>query len=1014
MTVRSLFVGLTGLNAQSRNIDVIGNNITNVNTVGFRGSRVAFDDIFYNTLFAGAGATGNRGGINPRQTGLGVKVGSVDTNFTQGSTQTTGRLLDLAIEGRGFFVMRNGSGQDFLSRAGNFSIDNEGFIVDPGTGLRLIGRSSDENGELQTTQAPGELTIDFDRKSLAKQTENIVASGNFDKRIGDPNEDAEIKLAQKTTNLQGLFDITGHAFGLINGDVIRFETGFMELGSPPNNIDGPIDLTQQDIGLGDGVLMSVTTTTTIADVESALSDFFETVMNKTDPTQQADLKITFDSGTGAFTFNSFGNNALAGIRMGVGERLSQNQPPDEANRAVGNLFVNAFDPDDPDYTRTLNVQAGETIITNSIRSADQTTSMDVFDSQGASHTINVGLAADTANPPAEALTQVGQLRDSNGQFMFEGGVVPPKVVYNEPIIDSATNTAVFTASQIKNMVATQGVYTFNDANNNLVALRLTDGAISFNGGAFNVPIAADGTVSAEFTTAGIDITGDSFLNIPSTVNGGGGLLGDTGFSETTTIEEIRLNIEDRINSAIRQVASNIDQLDPLTTGFTGGIPADLAIPSTIPQISVTLTDEGSFAFSSEGGSLGASASTDPTITANLLAQAGGANQMGLVLDLAAETRSVRVSTIDRRGTLADPTDDIADGKIDEDFTDGGGITGFITTADPFAADLTTVFTIGNTDFEGNFDATGDPTASPPTGIDDSGVQLVALSSGVLPTTDALTTETFSAFQSFDPQTTAFSAIFNQRGYGVGADFDDAAGVDRTTGVPIGIVALETDTSAFETNILLRDGLTRSTVNFQAVVPSDNRTLPTETTGELIFDPSGRFDTYGGNNLAPNITFDPDNADPANGGVDPIAFRLDMSGITYFSANSTAQLQSQDGRGVGNLDNISIGGNGEIIGVFTNGDSQTLGQILLADVTNDGGLIQQGATLFTVGPNSGEQVFIEPEIEGGIINSGALEMSNVDLAEEFTNLIIAQRGYSAASRIITTGDQILQETLRLKQ
>lgn len=1014
MTVRSLFVGLTGLNAQSRNIDVIGNNITNVNTVGFRGSRVAFDDIFYNTMFSGAGATGNRGGINPRQTGLGVKVGSVDTIFTQGSTQTTGRLLDMAIEGRGFFVLRNGAGQEFLTRAGNFSIDNEGFIVDPGTGLRLIGRSSDENGQLQTTQAPGELNIDFDRKSLAKQTENVIASGNFDKRIGDPNENIDIQIAQKTTNLQGLFDNVGQPFGLINGDTVRFETGFLELGTPPNNVNGPIDLSQQDIGLGDGVLMSVTSTTTIADVETALNDYFETVMRDIDPTKSADIKVTYDTGSGSFIFNNFGNNALAGIRMGVGERLSQNEPPEVANRAVGNLFINSFDPENPDYSKTLNVKAGETIQTNSIRRADQTTSIDVFDSQGASHTINVGLAADTANPPAEALTQVGQLRDSNGQFMFEGGVVPPKVVYSDPIIDSATNTAVFTASQVSNMVATQGIYSFNDANDNLIALRLTDGAISFNGGAFNVPIAADGTVSAEFSAAGIDVTGDSFLNIASTVNAGGGLLGDAGFSETTTTEDIRNNIEERINSAIRQVAANIDQLDPLTTGFTGGIPANLAIPANIPQITVTLTKEGSFAFTSEDGSLGASASADPTITTNLIASAGGAEQMGLVLDLAAQTRTVRVSTIDRRGTLADATDDIADGKVDADFTDGGGITGFIANANPFATNLQSAFTIGNTDYEGNFDATGNPAAAPPTGIDDSGVQLVALSAGVLATTDALTTENFDGFQAFDPKVTAFRAIFNQRGYGVAADFDGTAGVDRTAGVPVGIVSRGSDTSAFETNTLLKDGLTRSTVNYQAVVPSDNRTLPTQTTGELIFDPSGRFDNYGDTSLTPNITFDPDNSDPANGGVDPIAFRLDLSGITYFSANSTAQLQSQDGRPVGNLDNVSIAGNGEVIGVFTNGDSQTLGQILLADVTNDGGLIQEGATLFTVGPNSGQRVFIEPEIDGGVINSGALELSNVDLAEEFTNLIVAQRGYSAASRIITTGDQILQETLRLKQ
>ncbi|MBZ0257926.1 flagellar hook-basal body complex protein, partial [bacterium] len=467
MTVRSLFVGLTGLNAQSRNIDVIGNNITNVNTVGFRGSRVAFDDIFYNTMFSGAGATGNRGGINPRQTGLGVKVGSVDTIFTQGSTQTTGRLLDMAIEGRGFFVLRNGAGQEFLTRAGNFSIDNEGFVVDPGTGLRLIGRSADENGQLQTTQAPGELSIDYDRKSLAKQTENVVASGNFDKRIGDPNENVDVQLAQKTTNLQGLFDSVGQPFGLINGDTIRFETGFMQLGDPPDNIDGPIDLSTQDIGFGEGVLMSITNTTTVADIEDALNNFFQTVMKDIDPTKSADINVTYDTGSGSFQFNNFGVNALAGIRMGVAERLSQSEPPAEANRAVGNLFVNEFDADNPDYTKTLNLQAGETINTNSIRRADQTTSIDVFDSQGGSHTINVGLAADTANPAAEALTQVGQLRDENGQLIFEGGIVPPKVTYSDPIIDSATNTAVFTASQVSNMVATQGIYSFNDANDNL-------------------------------------------------------------------------------------------------------------------------------------------------------------------------------------------------------------------------------------------------------------------------------------------------------------------------------------------------------------------------------------------------------------------------------------------------------------------------------------------------------------------------------------------------------------------
>lgn len=1009
MTVRSLFVGLTGLNAQSRNIDIIGNNITNVNTVGFRASRAAFDDIFYNTLFAGQGATGNRGGVNPRQIGLGVKLGSVDTIFTQGSTQQTGRLLDLSIEGDGFFVLRNGNGQEFLTRAGNFSIDNEGFVVDPGNGMRLIGRVSDENGEIQDNQAPSELSIDFGRKSLAKQTENIRAGGNFDKRVGDPNENVDVKFAQDTTNLQGLFDSVGEPFGLINGDVLRFETGFLELSDPPNNVESPVDLTTRDIGKGDGVIMSITDSTTLEDLEFALNNFFETLSRDLDPTKSSGLQITYDNADGAFEFNNFGSNALSGLRVGVAPRLNQDSPPEEANRLIGNFFVNEGDPD---FTRTLNVNADSVVSTNKVRRADTTTSIDVFDSQGASHTVTVGMAADTTSPPAEPLTRIGQMRDSEGRFLLPNGIAPPKPVFNDPIIDSATNTAVYTASQISNMMITQGVYSFNDAGGNMVSLRLSDGAISVNGNNFVSPIQADGTVLPEFTTAGIDVTQDSFLNIPSDSNGGGGLLGDEGLSELTTLEDIRSSIEERVNAAIRQVASNLGQIDAATTGFTGVPAAGLTAPSEIPRISVTLTRDGALSFSSEGGSLGAATSTDAAVNSALETAAGGADQLGLVVDLAANTRSVRVSTIDPRGT-ADPADDIADGKVDEDFQDGGGITGFIANADPFAANIQDAFTIGNTDYDQTF-VDGDPTATPPTGIDDSGVQLIALSSGQFDTNDDLTAQTFSGFQAFDPEVTAVRALFNQRGYGIAKNFDDTVGVDRSTDVPVGVVARSTDTTPFETNLILKDGLTRSTVNFQTVVPSDNRTLPTQTTGELIFDSAGRFDSYGEFDDAPNITFDPDNADPANGGVDPIGFRLDLSGITYFSANHTAQLESQDGRPVGNLDNVSIAGNGEMIGVFTNGDIQTLGQILLADVNNPGGLIQEGATLFTVGPNSGARVFVEPEIDGGIINSGALELSNVDLAEEFTNLIVAQRGYQAASRVITTGDQIINEALRLKQ
>jgi flagellar hook protein FlgE len=204
------------------------------------------------------------------------------------------------------------------------------------------------------------------------------------------------------------------------------------------------------------------------------------------------------------------------------------------------------------------------------------------------------------------------------------------------------------------------------------------------------------------------------------------------------------------------------------------------------------------------------------------------------------------------------------------------------------------------------------------------------------------------------------------------------------------------------------------VNYQVVVPNDYRSNPTQSIGTLIFDSTGRFNRYDDGTEPPTISFDPDSNDPEGGGVSALTFKVDMSGITNFSASHTAQLKSQDGRPIGSLDNVSISTEGEVLGIFTNGDTQTLGKILLATVTNEGGLLAAKDTMFTLGPNVGDRIFVEAGVEGGTISSGTLELSNVDLAQEFTNLIVAQRAYQASSRLITTGDQILTEIVSLKR
>ncbi len=127
--MRSLFSGVSGLKAHQTGMDVIGNNIANVNTTGYKASRTTFADMFSQTL-AGAskGNGGVVGGTNPKQIGLGSVVASIDMLFTDGSTQSTGKNTDMALQGNGLFVVKQGK-QTYYTRNGDFQFDHAGNFV---------------------------------------------------------------------------------------------------------------------------------------------------------------------------------------------------------------------------------------------------------------------------------------------------------------------------------------------------------------------------------------------------------------------------------------------------------------------------------------------------------------------------------------------------------------------------------------------------------------------------------------------------------------------------------------------------------------------------------------------------------------------------------------------------------------------------------------------------------------------------------------------------------------------
>ncbi|MCA0375372.1 MAG: flagellar hook protein FlgE [Gemmatimonadetes bacterium] len=210
------------------------------------------------------------------------------------------------------------------------------------------------------------------------------------------------------------------------------------------------------------------------------------------------------------------------------------------------------------------------------------------------------------------------------------------------------------------------------------------------------------------------------------------------------------------------------------------------------------------------------------------------------------------------------------------------------------------------------------------------------------------------------------------------------------------------------------------VTFTANMPSDSQikigyfmsptaATASENSGTFTFDNAGILNT----NITASLNF-------AVPGANPVRIDLKLAGgvngLTQFaSTSSTAVLRDQNGYTAGTLQNFSIDRFGLITGFFTNGTTSPLARIVLADFNNPSGLLRVGDNMLQESANSGGAV-LGFALEGSQsqLTSGALEMSNVDLAQEFTNMIVAQRGFQANGKVVSTSDEMLQELMTIKR
>lgn len=171
--LRSLYSGISGMRGFQTKLDVIGNNITNVNTVGFKKGRVMFQDILsQNIQGASAPTDTGKGGINPVQVGLGAQIASIDTVFSAGSPMTTSLPTDLSIEGDAFFMVKGAEdGPIYYTRAGNFTRDSEGYLVNP-QGMKLLDV---DGGAIQISKNDGIVSYSIGKDGIITTVDDAGA-----------------------------------------------------------------------------------------------------------------------------------------------------------------------------------------------------------------------------------------------------------------------------------------------------------------------------------------------------------------------------------------------------------------------------------------------------------------------------------------------------------------------------------------------------------------------------------------------------------------------------------------------------------------------------------------------------------------------------------------------------------------------------------------------------------------------------------------------------------------------
>ena len=962
--MRSLWSGVSGLQAHQIAMDVEGNNIANVNTYGFKYNRANFADILSQTPRVATAPQGQLGGQNAMQIGLGTTINSTTRIFSQGTLTSTDKQTDLALQGNGFFVVspdggttryytRNG---DFVrDKAGNF-VNNSGYIVQGWT-------RDEETGTIDSTGPIKNIVIKEGLTTPARATTEVKIKGNLD---------SGNSIGQRSTPIYALDSVAGgrdfNNDGILNANEVHNENDV-------NNDEFYTNSKKEQMLTERGVDLGVT----FDELGNGLAlregqGIWISYANA--KTQKYTIGSDTPQNIGQFVGQQKLNITLNGVKIENKNITNISDVAAAINAQYNKTGVRAEISEGNKLTLINRNNSGTTEDTKNIHLTvygDDTTGLGSIDVITAYQYTYTSSQTTTVHPNndkiARQVTTTEDLRramqeDARYHVDYNGDGTILNVTSMDELIEqiqqtnNANNEAITKANAAAAAATAASTAANTEAANALTALNAAIAAAAGGGGGGGaipgVPTGLQALLAAANNAA---TAANNAINNANNQIGTPATLPAANTAATTAV-----NNANAANSAV--IAAIITAANAAIAAPGAGVNTDIedlrkkykeaankaaelaeAADNAVNAANVTAINAASMA----------------RINADKLNKARAAGtataQQEKIKSLSDLNDGVKF-TVNKLGQfqLENPTND----KFDQGLY-------ISTTALTKSAENTTTPAVNENVRFTNIMKALDGALSPGQALRASGKMMMS-------------------------------------SHGSTAEIFDSLGSKHTVSIKWAKTGTTKD-GGTEWNMIIQVP-EPAKINYTGEGP-DN-----VVTGSVRFNSNGSLASF----HPATITFSANNGSQSGQNVS-LNFGLgtDFNGLTSFDKDSSTESISQDGYTGGTLNGLKVDETGTIIGSFTNGQSFGLAQVALASFTNNEGLQSEGGNVFSQTANSGEAVIGAAGTgDKGTIAASKLEASNVDLSRALTDLIVIQRGFQANSKTITTSDEMLNTLLQLKQ